>query len=607
MTAVLLAGAPLAAQGPSRAERIQVIQRVMQGEEAKFEKQLATKGGEGSTRDVPNAALLMLRAQRPVGEVEAMLDRAFNVQNMDPASKSYGSFPWQLTDTSVSDANAIEFTTQPMGAIFIRYGDRLSTGFLQKSRPHLEAAMVALSHHIVKVSYTNIFVMNTINTLILAQYLHDDASMARGRAQWDQWRAYTAASGIHEFNSPTYYATDLADLTYGHLYITDPTLHQQIVEAEDLIWTDICAHYFPAGQRLAGAESRTYQFLNGRGSLEMNLFLEGLFNMPADKFTDPYLEKVAILENERPGAYRPSAAILALATQPERSIAMRYDANPAYVRTTYITPTFALGTSTGAYGAQDRMFAADLAGAPVAITVAPDVFGSPYGVKKQKDKSGHSKPEHLPANLSAAQDKGLALLVFDLDPRAAAKGDEYATSLVLPAHPTEILLNGAAVKPTGSLDQKADANAVVALRFGGACFAARVFAAEPLDGKAPTYALRADSDGWHSGAIRFVVQHATSKVTSSQEHLHVALLVEASACGETGLAAASARLASAELSAKGGDTFTAKAKVGDETLEVKEDGSKRLPSARKVNGKEMPAPFFDINGKPAARLTAPTS
>ena len=593
------------AQGmdPARAERIRVVQQVMAGVEQRVEKDVATKPTYGA-RDIPNAVLMMLRAGRPAPEAEALLQHLFDAQKMDPSAPDFGTVPWTINNPDVKDANAIEFSMQPMGAIFIHYGDKLSASFKAKAKPHLQAALVAMSHHNVKVSYTNIFLMNTLNTIQLAQYLGDADAMARGRKQWDQWRAYTAESGIHEFDSPTYYGTDLADLTYGDLYIQDPALHQQIVGAEALLWIDICTHYLRGAQRLSGAHSRDYYFLTGRGNLEMNLYMEGLFDKP-DAFTDPYPEKVAVLENERTGAYHPSREILALVDLPERNAMFRFDTDNRFERYTYLTQNFSVGTAVGYAGGQDRMFVADIAGLPVSISVMPDESGSPYGLKKSKDKSGHSKPHHLPANLSAAQDKGLALLVFDLDPRNAKGGQDFETSMTLPAHPAEMTLNGKAVKPSASLQMAADADSVVALRGGATCFAARVFQAEPLEGRAATYQLRADPEGWDAGAIRFAAQHTASPVSSGQQHLHVTMLVEASACGKDGLAAAAARLHTAEMSAKtdGGD-FVATATVGKTRLEVREDLAKRLPTERKVNGVEMPTPVFQLNGKPVTQIVA---
>lgn len=582
-----------------RSARLLRVQKVMQGEELKFESSLA-KNPDASTRDLPNAALLILRAHGPAVKAEAMLERVFAGQNMDESSADYGDVPWKLKDASVKDANAIEFTMQPMGAILANYADQFPTSFRKEMDLHLRAALVAEAHHSIKVSYTNIYLMNTVNTMLLAEHLGDEASITRARSQWKQWTDYTRDHGIHEFNSPTYYATDLADLTYGHLYIHDPAMHAGIVAAEDLLWLDIASMYLPVSQHLAGAHSRDYQFLTGRGSLEMNLYMEGWGEPQDETFTDPFLEKVAVLENERPGAYHPSQKLLALAHTAERTVEQRFDENDVQSRYTYLTQHFAISTAEGSYSPQDKMFAVDLvADKPlVSITVMPDASGSPYGVQKVRDKSGHNKPAHLPPNLSSVQSKGTALLVFDLDPSSAAHKDAYSTNLILPAHPDELQLDGRVVRPSSSLKETATPDSVVALRAASACFAARVLDVEPLDGKSAAITLRADSEGWENGAIRLEIEHAASVSATSQQHLHVTMLATVQDCGTAGLSGLAERMKAAKASIHREDTsFAVGVKAGDMHLDLEEDLQKRLPSSQKINGADTHHPVFNVNGQ----------
>ncbi|HEY0308881.1 MAG TPA: hypothetical protein VGB94_12030 [Acidobacteriaceae bacterium] len=598
----MFAHAAPAVSTAERAERVLVMQKLMQQEELKFEKQVQQHDPvDVSTRDLPNAALLILRANGPVASAEKMLRDVFAAQNMKQDSPDYGNVPWRTADPSVKDANAIEFTMQPMAAIFYNYGKQFSPAFRVEAEAHLRAVMIALAHHPLRVTYTNIFLMNTVNTMLLAQYLHDDASMERAQKQWQDWVQYTQQNNIHEFNSPTYYATDLADLTYGILYVKDEIIRRQMQQAAELIWQDIGCMFLKGDERLAGAHSRDYQFLTGRGSLEMNLYLEGLFTSPDGNFTDPFLEKVAILENERPGGFHPSKTVFDINRLPERIVQQRADANPAYTRYTYLTQSFAVGTATGSYKGQDKMFSADLVGGkvpPVSITVVPDSSGSPYGVRKQRDRSGHNKPTHLPANLSSAQEKGVTLLLFDLDPRAAANGESYATNLILPAQPDQLLLDGKAVPPASTLRVDANLDSVIAVRVEHSCFAARIFAVESLDGRVPSFTLQADKEGWSHNAIRFAIQHSATDVKgSSARHLHVAMLVEVSPC-DTSAEQASERLRTAQVRAIASPAmFTVTASVGKLRLEVAEDLTTRLPVHRKVNGVEMESAVFKLNGK----------
>jgi hypothetical protein len=605
-----LTGAVAAAN--ERNARILVAQKALQEKELAFEKQLVRDPMGGSVRDLPNAALIVLRGGGPPQIAEGLLERVFKLQNMNKDSDSFGTVPWKMSDTTVKDPNAIEFTMQPMGAIFFNYANKFSPAFLKEADVHLRAALVGMAHHNIKVSYTNIFLMNTTNTLMIAQYLHDDDAFARGKKQWQEWREYTRQNGIFEFNSPTYCATDLADLNYGGLYVKDPVIHAQIVEAEALFWKDIASHYFAGVDHLAGAHSRDYQFLTGRGSLDMNLYMEGLNPPGDDYFEDLYLEKVSVLENERPGGYHPSPEILDIARLPERVVELRHNANDAYQRYTYLTDKFAIGTATGSYCPQDKMFAVDLATEsrlPVTISVSVDALGSEYGLNKILGKDGHSKPQHLPPNLSNVQDKGLALLVYDLNPTAAHDGNNFSTNLILPTHVDRLVLDDHAIKPSASLKEPAHLNSVLGLRMGASCFVARVFDVEALDGKAPTFSLEGDHEGFDHGAIRFVIQHSNSEVRSPvSRHVHVSMIAEASDCkDDAGLDKAIQRLHDATLttSAKK-DTWMTRATVGTRQLELVEDSDTRLPVSRKVNGIEVEHPVFRLNGKPVEGISAAT-
>lgn len=590
----------------TRAERIAVVQRVMETQEKRFEERVQADPPSQGTRDLPNAALILLRANAPSSRAENLLQRVFDVQNMDPASPDYGTVPWKFADPSVRDANAIEFTMQPFGALLLQYGDKLSPAFHQTMEPHLRAALVAEAHHAVKVSYTNIFLMNTVNTLLLAQYLHDDVSWARGISQWKQWMAYSAQAALHEFNSPTYYATDLADLTYAILYVRDPTVRRQMQEAAALIWTDITANYLAGAHHLAGAHSRDYQFLAGRGSLEVNLFVEGLAPTPADGFPDLYLEKVAVLENERPGGFHPAPAMIEETKLPVRTLRARYDLQPGRTRTSYLTQSFAMGTANGSYESQDKMFAVDLVGpSPVpTIIVTPDAFDNPYGLHKTRDPGGHDKPHHLPPNLSSVQEDGLALLVFDLDPREASEGQDFVTNLVLPANPDSFLLDGRAIKLSASTRETASPSSVVGLRIRTSCFAARIFAVDPLDGRAATVSLQGDREGWENGAVRLVIQHSSTLVSKSegQRHLHVGILADVEPCaaasGSGGVIALTNKLRAAQTSGQAdAATFRARAEVTGHRLALVEDLKTRLPSSQQIDGTDVPTPFYQLNGK----------
>lgn len=224
-----------------RTERDQVLMAILDKAFARLNTQLSQKPDTVSTRDLTNGALYSLQRGQDAVVAETLLRKLFSVQNMDSNSPDFGNIQWTLNNPQVKDANSIEFDMQAMGAIFGGYGRGLPPDFRKDAELHLHAALIALAHHRVPVSYTNIFLMNTLNTLELGEYLNDDVALARGRQQWAAWREYTAHYGIHEFDSPTYYGVDMGDLVLGFRYVKDQLIHAQISDALIYFWKDIAA------------------------------------------------------------------------------------------------------------------------------------------------------------------------------------------------------------------------------------------------------------------------------------------------------------------------------------------------------------------------------
>jgi len=584
-----------------RSQRDAVIETILDKEILRLSNQLKKTPDAISTRDLTNGALYNLERGGDVAASEVLLRKLFSIQNMDASSPKFGYIPWKVNDPSVNDANSIDFDMQAMGGIFIGFGDKLSDDFKKDARPHLQAALVALSNHHVQVSYTNIYLMNTFNTLTLGQYLNDQPALERGRQQWATWRDYTAHNGVHEFDSPTYYGVDLGDLTLACRYITDPAIHAQIVAVLDFYFRDIANSFYLPAERLAGPHSRDYNFLKGWGGLDFTLFSEGVLD-DQQTLTDVFLEKVDVIDNDRPGGYHPSPAILRQMETPYRTIQQRWDENIGRYRYVYITPDYALGSADGAYEPQDKLFTADYASSHPVITtsILVDTFDQPYGLATQLDRSGHSKPVHLPANLSSVQDKNTALLVYDLNPGRDSVGRSFATNLLLPATANDILLDGKPVTVSSKLDLPAQIGSVIAVRQDTACLAASIWYVDALQGAPPALHLKADNIGLKNGVFRLVAYHgepATDKGTP--DHLHVAVLVRMDKCTDAaGLRALAEQVHSAAVTATPGkDSWTASARLGSLQLALTEDTRQRLPSSRTINGQEMPTPVFAVNGE----------
>jgi len=566
----------------------------------KMRRALATKPGNVSVRDVSNWAFLTFLTGGPSTESDALLQRVFAAQNMDANSPEFGSIPWEFSNAGVIDANSIEFSTQSWGPIFLNPQLALSADLKRDAPGHIQAALIALERHHPPVHYTNIFLMNTVNTILLSEVVNDPVQHQRGLAQLEEWINYTRQNGIHEFDSPTYYATCLNSLVAGFCHVKEPELRAKFKAILDYFWEDIAANHNAAMPRaLAGACSRDYDFLRGTGGLDDYLYAEGL--VTARPFKDLDAEKVYMLDNGLGRGYHPTVQLANLPA--ERIVLQRWDENPTKIRSTYITSDFSIGTATADYGPQDKLFAVDFVTAKdlPSITVVPDTFDSPYGEIKTKDKSGHNKPRHAPLHPASVQDRGTVLLLLDLDPSLEKDAQSFSTSLILPAQADELLVDGQSVNVSGPFEQSVTPDAVLGVRENRACFAARFFQVDSFNGVAPQFELRAEEAGLKKGAARYVIYHARQigPLTGVPSQLRVGLIVQtASWTSEEAFQAMLSNLKNLKIDQRlSAGVWTVTSMVDGERLEVAEDTAKHIQVEARINGQPVSVSPLSVNGR----------
>jgi hypothetical protein len=596
LTTVVAAGPPLTpAERQTRLAEIRAgIARTATG----LERNLAQPQAVLTRRDLPNLALFRLATGADPREAERLLRLAFADQDTDPHSKEYGSLSWLVGSSAVSDENMVEFGTQAVGPILLEYGGCLSPEFRKELQPHLRASVAALRRRTFRTpAYTNIFLMKAVNLILLGEAAGDATAADDGYAELDHWIAYTRETGIHEFDSPTYYAVDLNSLGLGYRYARRPGAREKFRAILDYFWSDIAANTFRG--HLAGPNSRNYDFLRDAGGLDCYLYAEGI--LPALTIDKLDLEKVYVLVSLAEKGYHPDAKVLALADGAERVVRQRWDTRPGTDRYHYLTPGFALGSAGGSYGPQDRLLTAELASAkdlPV-ITVVPDVFDEPYGKRKTKDRSGHNKPTHLPLNAAAVQERGALLALLDLDAAKAPETDSLATNVLLPARADALRLDGKPVSVETGLALTGRRDCVVGVREGESAVVVRVFRADGCAGQVPVPVLKADAVGLASGAARLAVYHYQGPARRLEEpHVRVGLLVLAEHCrDDRGFAELLERVRAARIEDRDREgVWTVRARVGDVELEARHDLKTGRIRARRVNGREMETAVLSLNG-----------
>jgi hypothetical protein len=493
---------------------------------AEFARSAGDPAKSVTTRDLTNAALLNLMTGGATARSEAWIERAYATQDMDPASKTFGELKWNTGDAAITDRNAIEFGTQAMGPLYLAYGDRLSPEFKRSMAPHLSAALAGLHGHKVAVSYTNIFLMNLTGGLLIGQAIGDSDAVQQAEREFDAWFEYTEHNGIHEFDSPTYYSADLDSLAIGRRYAASPEDRRRFERALDRFWSDIADNYFPAAQRMVGAYSRDYDFLRGRGGMDVWLTDAGWASLPS-KSVD--FEKVFVLDNAQPGGYRPKPEAVAAIGKLPREVVSAWDNDPHHARYLWIGNNVALGCTSGDYGPQDKLFSATFAGSADSpqISIVPDVFDAPYGLVRNPDRTGHMKPTHLPLNAACMERDGVALVTLDLDPSAVkADAHGFATNLILPAA-AAISVDGKRQPLAAPGKIPVDRKSVIAVAMGDGVVSVRLLHVDELPEQAPALTLEADAEGLAHHAVRLKLSHLNAGQQTKSKHLRVAFLVAA--------------------------------------------------------------------------------
>ncbi|MBV8642830.1 MAG: hypothetical protein JO225_02815 [Candidatus Eremiobacteraeota bacterium] len=583
-----------------RAERQALLRRQIHREMPAYVRQLANASATIPTRTIANAALADIVVDGDAAAAARDVDALLATQDNDPSSPTYGDIPWERGPSKVHDANGNSFASEPLGPLLLAYGPQLQPRTRAALLARIPAFVAGLRRHNVPVSYTNVFVMQSVALILLGEAAHDASVADDGYAAFDRWLADVRAHGVGEYDSPTYYGVDLDSLTLAYRFCARPGCKATIARGLDYLWTDVEANLFD-GAVLAGAHSRDYDFLFGHGLLDEYLAFEERGVPVPPRSPDPNsLALSYLLLDEGPDGYHPSDAIRAIARRPHVFEARFDDKLPP--RYDWVTDGVALGSANGDHGEQDKQIAANLAPASLpAITVVPDKFDAPYGHATEVDRAGHVKPVHLALHPVSVQRDGLLLATLDLDP-SKANGTSFATNVTLPLDVPRIDANGTPAALTAPTELPLKDDAVVGVRGVRGAVAIRILHVDALQDKAPQIMLKSDATGIHYHVARLAIYHARTTITDAPHHLRVALLIAAApAANDADLATLEHNLATAKLDDHTtGGVWTMGATVGTTTLTVARATDAFRIVSRTIDGTPAPEPRFAIDGKEIA-------
>jgi hypothetical protein len=484
-----------------------------------------------TVRDMLFQAAYLLLFGNDLSRAESMIQEAMKYQCLSPDCVVPGLFLFHTTDmtndmgpTGGYDYNSTAFVLQALIPMLAQ----LPLSQIALLQPHLDAALQALQMNISGVTpndaYTNIWLMRATDLVLIGEFMKGAYGNAyqpyvdSGYTLLSQWATDTTHAAITEYDSPTYYGTDLDSLTLGARLAKNPA---PFVAALNYVWTDIAANYFPASGTLSGPHSRDYDFVYGSGSVETYLWLAGWRNAaPLDTSSfEPVSGAIFAYANARAGnGYQPSSTLFSsLACAQPKRVTQRWgaptDAHP-HDRSNYVGANFSLGVTSLDYvdPMQEKIVSLELPNVAAISLVTEDdtTDDNPYGAKVTQGL--FDKPYRVGSFPVAVQKDGLALITSYAAPIASNPAPKLLTSNILLPRAAVIMRNGAVVSAADTPLSLATGD-IIGVHGSGAAAAIRVFRALDCAGTGATPILKFESatvDGSVTDVARIVVYHQAS-------------------------------------------------------------------------------------------------
>jgi hypothetical protein len=136
---------------------------------------------------------------------ERVLDAVLACQERHSDDPHYGNFLWMAEDEAVEDLNAVEFNLEALIPMMVRHGERLPADAQARVLEAIRLGLREIERLDVLVAYSNIAVLDIVNTALGGELLDEAGIAARGYRKLVEWMAFTDQRGIpFEYNSPTY-------------------------------------------------------------------------------------------------------------------------------------------------------------------------------------------------------------------------------------------------------------------------------------------------------------------------------------------------------------------------------------------------------------------
>jgi len=447
-------------------------------------------------------ALVLCEARQHPERLDRLFALAEQMQDRDPKSRSYGNFWWSMRDGKVLDYNAVDFSMRGGALLWLKHRDFIPETARLRLEKLLELSVQGCLRHKVPSSYSNIAIMNAGDLILLGEALGQPDVAEEGYARLEKLFRYTQTAGIHEFDSPTYTGVDLDGLGMIEMFCQRATGRTQARVLLELFWTDIALNWFLPAQKLAGAQSRTYDYLRGLGELDRQLAMNDWLAVPLPMDIDAIFSAQA--------RWHPPQKDRALAGQFPRLVRQSWGTNWWDSRTHFLLPDITLSCTASSYGGRmDMPLTADWPGQRKSVRgyFIADGRDDAYGQKKIP-AGAHEKTFHLDPFWTAAQRNTDALgLVIYRSKDIPTNAVTLVSNFVLPLAADGFWIGERRVNFSTNTPSRLPVSPgeAVVIRKSSAALGLRVPWSRGLDGRTASVFLIYDGNAF--GAVRLAVEH----------------------------------------------------------------------------------------------------
>ena len=267
-----------------------------------------------------------------------ILSKIVTLQDTNRQSRNFGLWSWFLEEPlekmSPPDRNWADFCGRRLIEILLNHQKRLPGPLVVKIDSAISYAAEEIKLRDQSPDYTNIAVMGTFVLVMAGEVLHSKELKAYGFYRLKRFYDYTnREGGFTEYNSPNYARVVIEELNKMRLYFRDTDELKMVNELYYKAWREIAIHYHAKTQQWSGPHSRSYNTILKNETMIHNSVL------PADK-------KVFTLDSYRNVNNLPDSLIKYItdSTSTRFVVDTFKRSKPSFIGTTYLTPSFSLGS-----------------------------------------------------------------------------------------------------------------------------------------------------------------------------------------------------------------------------------------------------------------------